>query len=505
MEYTPEPESEDEHIYERDETGLLDYRLRATHPTHSWYYLRTPRTYLLVLIAILCAVVGMSAYKLTTYHHKVLALEHEIETLEQQLQSHPGDITKLVTDTDAVKGSNSTQDALLVDESDGEGTEEPQTAVDDEEEDEDNEDDTDVDGEGDEDGEDVDGAGDKDEKDEQNSDEPATPPPAVIAMAVINDEHILHTTRDEFVSYTIDTSRNREFFDTDLTDQRISYLAKAISPAFVRVGGTGNDWLTYQLGDESDCKQKGEVTSHGFQGECMNATWFDNLMGFAERAEAKLIFGLNVLYPWWPYGNEGRDEKPIEYSTWNSSNSAELLRYAVQKKYPLWGLELGNEENVRMTGKDTAKHYNTLSTLLDEIYGSTDMSRPELLGPDPHSHFINAWHWNKDGAREWAADFLEGIGSELTAFTYHEYTGIVDEETTLSPDILNYGAQTGDRAAEAVSAYNEKANGRVEVWAGEIGNQNEGGTEWGATFGTSLWYADSLGLKATHGHSVYLR
>lgn len=44
-----------------------------------------------------------------------------------------------------------------------------------------------------------------------------------------------------------------------------------------------------------------------------------------------------------------------------------------------------------------------------------------------------------------------------------------------------------------------------EVWVGESANRNLGGGGFGGSFGSAMWYADALGIKAAIRHSVFCR
>ena len=53
--------------------------------------------------------------------------------------------------------------------------------------------------------------------------------------------------RDEFLSFNLDTTANRGFFERELSDPKLVALARSLSvhsPAFLRVGGTGGNSLT---------------------------------------------------------------------------------------------------------------------------------------------------------------------------------------------------------------------------------------------------------------------
>lgn len=54
-------------------------------------------------------------------------------------------------------------------------------------------------------------------------------------------------------------------------------------------------------------------------------------------------------------------------------------------------------------------------------------------------------------------------------------------------------------------SFSQLAKPEQELWVGEVANKNNGGGGYGHTFGSAIWYADSLGVKALYRHSVYCR
>jgi len=53
-----------------------------------------------------------------------------------------------------------------------------------------------------------------------------------------------------FTCFTIDTTDDRGFFDLDFREPKLRFLARELAassepPAYIRVGGTGSDFLTY--------------------------------------------------------------------------------------------------------------------------------------------------------------------------------------------------------------------------------------------------------------------
>ncbi len=220
--------------------------------------------------------------------------------------------------------------------------------------------------------------------------------PVIDAIVVISGDHALSTTREEYISYTVDTSYDRDFFNKKLNDPHLMYLTKSLGPSIVRVGGTGGDWLRYKVpgGIEEHCVpdvRPPQLSERSvFVMECLNMTWYHDLHELISQSNSKVIFGLNICYPSITNCERvgGTKEDPIGFATWNYTNSVELLKYSIANNLKLFGLELGNEKNEVMSGSDQARHTIVLSTILASLYPDVS-TRPLLAGPDPHSFVFN--------------------------------------------------------------------------------------------------------------------
>jgi hypothetical protein len=129
-------------------------------------------------------------------------------------------------------------------------------------------------------------------------------------------------------------------------------------PGLLRFGGTGNDYLTYAFGN----------TTCG-SSPCLNQSWFDNLMNFANDAGAPVVFGLSIK-PRTSGGNGG--------SVWDPTNARQLLQYAIQAGYTFYGFELGNEQNDAYHPEQEATDFAILQELLVSLWPSA-ASRPKVL------------------------------------------------------------------------------------------------------------------------------
>ena len=106
------------------------------------------------------------------------------------------------------------------------------------------------------------------------------------------------TTGAHFVCWNLDASRNREFFDRNLSTAlplgaRAARLAAALGRnqaaghSLLRFGGSGNDYLRYEFGGVQ-CPPRTKYT------ECMNQSSWTDLLGFADAADARVIVGLSM-------------------------------------------------------------------------------------------------------------------------------------------------------------------------------------------------------------------
>ena len=276
------------------------------------------------------------------------------------------------------------------------------------------------------------------------------------------------------------------------------YLASQIgAPGRIRFGGTGNDALYYQVGGAPAC----HATSPG-KYECLNQTWWESLTSLSAAAGAPLIFGLNI-HP----ADSGASPPQ---APWNATNARALLAYAKAQNAPLFGLELGNEQNTEMTAGEQAAAFRVLSGVVDEVYGPAAPNRPLLFGPDPHSF--------KDAGSalpvtvKYISEFVAAAGDVLAFATHHEYIEI-DAASVVSPSFLDLTSTI----ARAVVSGVRNVSATVGVVAGEIGPHNGGtygpggvtpncaGNRVCGRFGSALWYADSMAAKAAAGYAAYCR
>ena len=149
-------------------------------------------------------------------------------------------------------------------------------------------------------------------------------------------ERARHTVSDQFLSVTLDSNAiHQNWYGLDLTSNRLINLGKALAPAMLRIGGTEQDFLIFNVNSKMENKinhfdvwnQSKPVDSENFT---MSAEQWDAINQYVQRTGWDIIFGLNVfLRKPWPQGD------------WDTTNAEMLMNYTITKDYKVnW--ELGN-------------------------------------------------------------------------------------------------------------------------------------------------------------------
>ncbi len=277
-------------------------------------------------------------------------------------------------------------------------------------------------------------------------------------------------TTPHFVCWNIDASRDREFFDRNLSIHgdfglSLAVQAETISSAqnagfsLLRFGGTGNDYLTYAGFDNTSCP------TYALDHECLNVTWWTNLMEFTRAAHAKMVFGVSMNTPLKKPDN--LTSTPAPFTPWDPTNARALLTWTINHGFDdlLYAFELGNEQNNEFTAQQIAQNIGILYKLTVELWPD-ETKRPLLVGPDAHSFTESA---GKKDARYrsyyfafirfsktvcslltlilffrllgWMSDYLAAVtaaGTPLHAVTHHEYIEIDFRYVSFAPLTIFY-------------------------------------------------------------------
>ena len=307
-------------------------------------------------------------------------------------------------------------------------------------------------------------------------------------------------TNPNYASWNIDSSYNRGFFHINFTNPNLRAAAESLSPSTLRFGGTGNDFLHYDCltipGKDSD--------TYG----CLNDTHRADLLGLADASTGNdFLFGLSFDMTEACLANDST-------YVWSSHETIQLLSKMKDANQSVWGFELGNEVNNREKGGNRdcnllpiqqSNAIIELGKVLAEHFSTTPTTtRPKQIGPD--TGYNDAPRWLNTTLAFVAASSNPDL---LYAVTHHVYPGI-NKWNYNDPVRLN-GILAGDIQwyGPIVQAYAPNA----QLWAGEDGpaGGGESGTCGSDTvsacglYATTLWYADEMALRATHGFKQYQR
>ncbi|KAM6976093.1 heparanase isoform 1-T1 [Tautogolabrus adspersus] len=323
-----------------------------------------------------------------------------------------------------------------------------------------------------------------------------------------------------FLSVTIDASlASEEKFMYLLGSPKIRTLARALTPSFLRFGGTRQDfmvftpqrsrpqgsgvaaalscdklelppWLEERLKNEWTQQQvllMKEDLRRKYRRVKFTENTIDMLHSFTNCSGMDLIFGLNALLR-------------TADNTWNSSNARQLLQYCESRRYTMnW--ELGNEPNsyekkagIRVDGFQLGQDF----THLREIMSQSELYRHAgLFGPDvgqPRDHRTDIMQ-----------GFLQSGADAVDAVTWHHYY-VNGRDTSLEdfldPEVLDTLTLKTNEVLQTVKLVSPGK----KVWLGETSSAFGGGAVGlSDTFVAGFMWLDKLGLAATLGLDVVMR
>ena len=281
---------------------------------------------------------------------------------------------------------------------------------------------------------------------------------------------VISRTTPRYASYNVDSSADRGFFHIDFNNSNLRAAAASLEPATLRFGGSGNDYLHYDVPDAGYACASSPHNDSDFYG-CLNASHWRDLSGLAQAAGSHFLFGLsfdlaaacaatpNGSYVW------GGEEAEAMMAAWlvaggKGEGEGEGEGEAATPT-PVWGFELGNELNNRGPGKrpaasvaecphqlrpaQQAAAFHRLAEIVarrfpddpphrdDDGHAPNPQQRPVLVGPD--SGYLNPQPW-LNGTLGPGADGAPGAGPLLHAVTHHVYPG-VDRAHYNDPAVLD--------------------------------------------------------------------
>ncbi|GAB3482123.1 hypothetical protein GCM10027340_15290 [Marinomonas epiphytica] len=280
----------------------------------------------------------------------------------------------------------------------------------------------------------------------------------------------------------------------DVTQQALRNYAQALSPAYLRVGGSEADKIHYFFDDEPSCHD-GTLT--------LTQNMWDELQRFCHDNQLKLIFTFK-------YGLFQRSQQ----GKWQADQVRHLLEYCLQHKQQIHVCELGNELNAYWAfhGLTAQPSAQKLATDFDTFIRTIREHSPNSLIAGPGSAF-----WPRIGETikpisNLSAPFLAKLNEKLDLVTWHYYpfqssrspirTRSASMKNLLTPASFKDFSKYSRYLVKLKDQYQPKA----QVWTGETGSAQCGGQEkLSDRFVSSFWWADQLGRGALTGQKVMVR
>jgi heparanase 1 len=283
----------------------------------------------------------------------------------------------------------------------------------------------------------------------------------------------------------------------DLTRPELLERARALGPAYLRVGGTEADHVYYAVGSARDRARPSE-----YELELDEPTW-NALTDFARGAGFELMFTVNA-------GPSARDDD----GAWRSDNAERLFEYAAARGDSVSVWELGNELNGywfihglrhQPSGAQYARDLWSFRHALARHFHESKVAGPASVYFPGLGEPLFDWF-------DFLPEALEAGGPALDIVTWHYYpeqsrrcpiaTRRAHPGQLLAPAELDEVDHWASRLEQLRDAYAPSAR----LWLGETGPAQCGG-EPGLSdrYASGLWWLDQLGKAARSGHSVVVR
>jgi heparanase 1 len=275
----------------------------------------------------------------------------------------------------------------------------------------------------------------------------------------------------------------------DFTRPKLRRLAAALSPAYLRIGGTTADKVYYDMSDTPVAS-----APQPYLYVMTRAQW-DAVNDFATATGMRVLFTINA-------GPGPRDAS----LAWKPDNAQTLLAYTASKGYAVALWELGNEVNAfplahGLSFKITPDQFAQDVVAAKSLIATTTPGVP--LGA-PSSAY-----WPVIGeVIPFYAAFMDAGGGPLDVVTWHYYPTQSDRcpiATRRADAALMFDPATLDEIDTWAAQTEDAAQGRP-VWLGETGNAQCGGQPGVSdTFVAGFWWLDEMARVARRGQPVIVR
>ena len=315
----------------------------------------------------------------------------------------------------------------------------------------------------------------------------------------------VNTVNERYLSLGMDVNLIRHGWITlNFTSERLKTMAKALSPAYLRVSGTDADRMFFDKDGKIKKKksqyeinkalrllrEKGELfpfTNFNMTGE----DW-DLVNIFTQSVGWRVIFGFNL--------------QTRNNSRWDPSNAMTLLDYSIEKGYYRnLDFELGNEPNHYQTRKgqvilnftQIGNDFVFLRKLLNGPKYGIYYGKSILVGPD-----VTGSASSND-----VTEFLNTAGGVVRGMTWHQYYGssktIKNVKDYTNPNILDSYIGVVKNMAKGI---HQSSYPNLKSWQGETATVvHPPGNDIAMSYVAGFMLVDKLGLNALYGVELFVR
>ena len=278
-------------------------------------------------------------------------------------------------------------------------------------------------------------------------------------------------------------------------NRRLRNLAKALGPAYMRVGGA---WANSAYFQDDDLPAMAKPPA-GYQGVLTRAQWA-GVVDFAKSTDAAIVTSFGVSA-----GSRGAD------GVWQPDNARRLVDYTRSIGGSIDAAELINEPNIgQMVG--LPKGYTAETFARDQAvfraFLKSDSPGTRTIGPASTGEAGYNLFGNLPG--HVSTDDLMSAEPKPTfdIFAYHFYgaaskrcsgkTGGIAPENALSEAWL----ARADEVFDYYRARRDRFTPGAPIWITEMAEASCGGDAWATTFLDTFRYVDQMGRLAKRGAAV---
>lgn len=319
-------------------------------------------------------------------------------------------------------------------------------------------------------------------------------------ITISNQKHPLTMMSDEYLSVGLDTSQIVHYETVNFSDAKLIELASALSPGYLRLGGTMSDRLIFSKEDVINvtcdhcpiehkhlCASVKNHCKHNLPFFIMTGSKWSEINEFCKAVGVKMLFTMNVLIR--------------NHNGWNEHNAKELVIYSKHKSYNI-DFQLGNEPNsfrhvfnISINPEQLAQDFAKLRALLDEHgYKKSLIVGPDTTRPQP----------NRPECLQYMVEFLGNGSKYIGARGWHQYY-LNGREANLNDfwdiNTLNLLNEQIETMTENTRRYND-----IPMWLTETSSAYGGGAPdlSNSYAGSPLWI-DKLGLAAKSNIKIVVR